>query len=267
MARTRAALLVLILLGAAVGEAGALTVYVRRAVSLPPGTITIGDLVQPAGDPSADMGDILRHPVSELADRALVLPTSLYQAEFDGPQGRDLILVGKRTLVVPRGSSPDPAVSLLDRLVDRMQELGWLGPGKVEIEVERISGLGGGQSVKDTAFTVLRADRKPGPITGEVEVGFRGTTDTGEPAWGSIALRLRQDNAAGIAAPDAAQAGVRPNDAVSVRFRKGAVMVEMPGRVTAAARVGEDVTVFVPDARKSFSGILVESKAVSVEVP
>ncbi len=267
MTRSRAALLVLILLAAASGGADALTVYVRRAVILPPGTVVIADLVQPAGELPADVRDVLQHRVAELADRALVLPASLYRAELDGLEGHDLILVGKRTLVIPRGSPGDHAAPLLDRLVDRMQELGWLGRGKVEIEVERISGIGAGQSVKDAAFTVLRADRRVGPMAGEAEVGFRGTTDSGELALGSVALRLRQDDAAEAARPDAAQPGVRPNDSVWVRFRKGAVTVEMPGRATAPAQVGGEVTVFVPEARRSFSGVLEDGKAVSVEIP
>jgi hypothetical protein len=73
------------------------------------------------------------------------------------------------------------------------------------------------------------------------------------------------DTAVGLAETGAA--GVRPNDPVSVRFRKGAVTVEMPGRATGAAEAGGAVTVFVPDARRSFSGILAESKVVSVEIP
>jgi hypothetical protein len=210
------------------------------------------------------MRDVLRRPVDELEDRALLLPISLYRSQL--AQGGDLIVVGKRTLVVPRGSPADGALPLFDRLVDRMQELGWLGPGRVEIEVERVSGQDARQTVREPVFTVLRADRRAGPLSGEVEVGFRGTADSGDTASGRITLRLRQDAGPDSAAPDPSL-GVRANDQVFVQFRKGALTVEMPGRVVAPAQAGEQVTVFVPDARRSFSGILLEGKVVSVDIP
>jgi hypothetical protein len=269
MSRTRAALAVALLLTAAAHEVTALTVYVRRAVVLEQGPVTIGDMVQPVGELSRDVLAALQRPVDTLGDRALLLPVTLYRSQLAGTQGGDLIVVGKRTLVVPRGSPADGALALFDRLADRMQELGWLGPGRVEIEVERMSGQDARQGLREPVFTVLRADRRPGPLSGEVEIGFRGTADSGDPSSGRITLRLRQDTAPDAAAadPQPGEPGVRANDPVLVEFRKGAVTVEMPGRAAASAEAGDHVTVFVPDARRSFSGILVEGKVVSVEVP
>jgi flagella basal body P-ring formation protein FlgA len=41
----------------------------------------------------------------------------------------------------------------------------------------------------------------------------------------------------------------------------------MPGKALASASVGENVSVFVADSQKTFTGRVIEGKAVQVDLP
>jgi flagella basal body P-ring formation protein FlgA len=52
-----------------------------------------------------------------------------------------------------------------------------------------------------------------------------------------------------------------------VVFRKGPITVEMPGKALATAAVGDAVSVVVADIQKTFTGRVLEGKAVQVDLP
>jgi flagella basal body P-ring formation protein FlgA len=63
------------------------------------------------------------------------------------------------------------------------------------------------------------------------------------------------------------QRGVKSSAPVRVVFRKGPITVEMPGRALASASIGENVGVYISDSQKTFSGRVIDGKAVQVDLP
>jgi hypothetical protein len=278
-----AAILLMLLLAAALCDAAAVTLYVRRVVVAQPGGLTVGDLVQTSGEVSQELREALARSVAILSDRLLIIPSGLYSGLFEQSLGGGLILVGKRTLVVPQGSLADAALPLVDRLADYLENQGGIGRGRVELEVGQVSGLPAGMPPSGLVFTTIRAERKAGLFSGPAEFSFSYAGQNPGQLGGFIALKITQVETPAPSAPGsvstgdgmvlgslagamAGDAGVRENDPVSVFFRKGAITIEMPGRALQSAHLGEQAKVFIPESRLSFSGIVVGNKAVSVEI-
>jgi hypothetical protein len=261
----------------AIHDAGALTLYVRRVVVAERGALMVGDLVQPMGDVSPQLHEIMQRWTADLADAPLLIPSGRYRAFF-GEGGTDgLILVGKRTLVVPAGSISSEEVVLLDRLVDCMEDLGGLGEGSADLQAIRVTGLSPGPiSPADISFNLIRAEKNGQLFSGQAEFGFRTALPEGGRTSGRISLRIVQQTqqASGesgsritTAGGNAADSAVKANDTVAVFFTKGVITVEMQGRAQSTASIGGSVCVYVPESRMSFNGIVIGDKAVSIELP
>jgi flagella basal body P-ring formation protein FlgA len=60
---------------------------------------------------------------------------------------------------------------------------------------------------------------------------------------------------------------VKSGTPVTVVFKKGLITIEMPGRTLGSASVGDPVSVMVSESQKTFSGQLMDGKAVQVDLP
>jgi hypothetical protein len=273
-----------LLLIAAAHEAAALTVYVRRTVTAAPGPLQLGDLVLPAGEVPPGFAGPLRTPAVEATGAPLYVPSAAYRGLLESGSGGALILVGRRTLVLPKGLSSE-AAEFLDRLTDRLMEASWLGTEPAEIDVLN-AGLSLARQIRNPVFTLPASGRTAGTAAARLDISCRGTSAAGDAVTGLLTLRIRpvlRDQpqapapaaagastaaADGESAPTAAGApAVRVNDMVSVVFLRGALTVEMPGRSLTTAAAGDAVMVYVADARRNFSGTLLENKVVRVEIP
>ena len=70
-----------------------------------------------------------------------------------------------------------------------------------------------------------------------------------------------------VAPLGAATAAVRSGTPVNVIFKKGLITIEMPGKTLGSASVGDPVSVLVAESQKTFSGQLLDGKAVEVDLP
>jgi hypothetical protein len=281
--RTSAILLFFLLLAASAGEIGALTLYVRRVIVMDPGVFPVSSLVQPMGDTTPWNLEALRRGMGVLSDTPILVPCSLYRGFFEdgGPEG--LILVGKRTLVIPSGALSVQEVVILDRLVDFMEALGGIGAGKVGFQDIRLAGAPSSSfSPECVSFQLIRAEKNGGLFCGAADFGFKIAFADGGKTSGHITLKVIQDvQAQSRDGPSVAPAGsmravseapteapvVKANDQVTVFFRRGSISVEMAGKAQSTALEGGNVSVYMPDTRMSFSGIAIGEKAVSVELP
>ncbi len=268
MIRATTAILTVLLLWAA-SDSEAATLYVRRVLVTDRGTLTVGSIVQASGDVSPEIREALDRSIGEVGGVILLVPCGSYKDLFDPKSGHDLIFVGNRTLVAPKGLAADNAISLLDKLIDYMEGQGLVGQGRTELEIVQMTGLPRESSVVSPAFKTIRVEKRGGLASGTAEFSFQGSSKDAEVAAGRITLRISTDSTGGDAST-AAQGedalGVRANETVSVIFRKGSIVIEMNGKALASAREGERVSVFIPENRKSFSGIVMANKAVSVEL-
>jgi hypothetical protein len=228
--------------------------YVNRTVVVEPGDVRLGDLVQSTGEVPAGADAALARTVATVSRALLVLPARGYAALLEQAFGADCILVGSRTLVIPRGLLSEERVRLFDELADFLRQQGVLGEERSEIEI--VQTLGGGVSAGSPAFFRLTRSVKG---AGAREVTCSVSPSAAEPAIGSITLRVRETLPAAE--------GVKASDRVQVLFRKGAVTVEMQGKALASAGPGASVSVYVPDSLRSFSGRVIGKKAVEVELP
>jgi hypothetical protein len=258
MRRAPVAVLFLVLFMQPAFEAGGLTLYVRRAVVMDRGPLTVGRLIQTLGDVPTEIAEALERDIGEVTDTVQLVPSSSYKMFFDKVSENGIIMVGKRTVVVPKGTVEDAAVGLLDKLVDYMESQGLIADGRVVFESLHISGLPAAGAVENPLFKTVKAEKTAALVSGAAEFSFSpGSGGSG----GRITLRVRQD-----AVAPAATAGVKANDAVSVFFRKGSIVIEMSGKALASAREGERVGIYVPESRLNFTGIVEGNKAVSVEI-
>ena len=242
-------------------DAHGVTLYVRRVVIKDGGAITPGDLVQTTGEISPATREALDRSIGTIADHTLLIPSVSYKALFNSPGGENLILVGKRTLVIPSGSTDERSALLLDRLADYLETQGGIGQGTVELSDVRITWLTEGALSDGMTLKQIRLDRKSGLAFGSAEFSFQAAGIPGA-ASGRITLKITQD----VLAAAQPVYSVKVNDSVSVLFRKGSILIEMSGKALASAREGERVEVFVPDSKMSFQGVVTGSKAVSVEI-
>ena len=243
-----------ILLLSAVVDAGGATLYVNRVIVADPGEIRLSDLVKASGEVPLEAQEILARDASPLSDHLLYIPVSLYRGLLEEGFGRDSIIVGSRSLVIPRDSASDGMVALFDRMVDFFVQRGLMGEDKIELEIvqKQVTGnlpLGG-----TPVFQILKA------VQGSTEISFTTTGPGGETAFGRLVVTLR-------AGASADREGVRASDQVQVFFRKGPIAIEMQGKALSTAALGEKVSVYVADSLKSFSGRVAGRKAVEVEIP
>lgn len=230
--------------------ASGVTLYVQRVLVADPGDIRLGDVVQASGDLSPEAREALARSIATLADRVLYIPTGWYRAQLDAVFGAAAILVGTRTIVIPRGSSLDGQAYLADRLADWIQSQG--PEGKMDLSIGSITARGA-PPVDGTP--VIQAARSTQTGT-DVTFSLSGT------AGGSVTGRLTLVTPSG--APVAA---VKSGTPVNVIFKKGLITIEMPGKTLGSASVGDPVSVLVAESQKTFSGQLLDGKAVEVDLP
>jgi len=256
-ARSVIVMLAGLLLGAG---APAATLYVNRVVVAPPGSVSLDTLVRSSVAPDALAREQLARSVAVLADTLQYLPVAAYGPQLASAFGSDAIIVGSWSLVVPRGTSAESQPYLLDRLVDYLVSQGLLGDAPSQIAFAVGSSSGAPPRDGTPVFQVVRTPRG-------TEVSFQLTGTSGGSVSGRASLP------AAVAAPDAAptaDAGapaVKGATIVRVVFRKGPITVEMPGRVVAGGGVGQAVTVYIPDSQKTFTGRVLDGKAVQVDLP
>ena len=116
-------------------EAQGATLYVNRLVSADPGDVNLGDLVHAAGDIPAAAREALARSIAVAGDKVLLIPAALYREQLEAVFGRDSIIVGSRTIVVPRGALPEEETYLLTRLADFLSAQGLVGAASTELSL------------------------------------------------------------------------------------------------------------------------------------
>jgi len=239
------------LLGAGSGFQGT-TLYVSRVVVAPQGNVSLAAIVHCAGALSGAAQEALARSATVLGTAVQYLPASQYQPQLEAAFGSDAILVGSWSMIVPRGTSAEGEGYLLDRLADFLISQNLVGDDRVDLPFA-LGSLRGNPPVDGAPlFQVVKTSRG-------TEVSFSLTGSDGGMVSGRVTLPP-------VTAADAA-AGVRMNTPVRVVFRRGLVTVEMPGRALSSAAVGDPVSVYVADSQKTFTGRLLEGKAVQVDLP
>jgi hypothetical protein len=239
--------------GTARGSEGT-TLYVSRVVVAEKGDIGLGMLVKAAGPlaPAAQEG--MARSVTVLGEAVQYLPVGLYLPQLETAFGADAIIVGSRTILIPRGSTAAGETYLLDRLGDFLAAQGLVDEGgKVEMTFTQVSLKGSPPRDGTPSCQVVRTPRA-------VEVSFLLTGTNGDAVSGRVTLPAPQ------VGPDL-QRGVKSSAPVRVVFRKGPITVEMPGKTMGSASVGENVSVFIADSQKTFTGRVIDGKAVQVDLP
>jgi hypothetical protein len=251
----RVCLLAVAVLLAAAAAAGGATLYLRRMVAADPAGLTLGDLVQIAGVIPPAAQDLLARSAAAPAGKLLLVPASFFRDLLAGSLGEGATFVGNRSLVVPPAVAEGETVGLFDRLVEWLDAQGGFGRGAVELEIiqapERAA-----LHPSSPGFSLVRAERVEGLLSGVVEVAFEGAGNRAS----RVVLRARQ------AVPSASD-GVKSGESVQVFFRRGAVTVEMEGRALSSAAPGQGVTVYVAESRRSFAGTASGRKVVDVVLP
>jgi hypothetical protein len=254
--RLLAVLMPCLLLGAALGAEGNLpgvVLYVNRVVVAAPGDVSLGALVQASGTLPPGSQEELARSVTVLGDKVQYLPSKLYVPRIEAVFGSDAIIVGSRTILIPRGTSAEGESYLLDQLADFLSAQGLVDEGKVEISYTQGSLRGGPPRDGTPSCQVVKTPRG-------VEVSFTMSGSGGASVSGRITLPPAP------AVMDLAGA-VKPGAQVRVVFRKGPITVEMPGKVLTGSSVGETASVILPESQKTFSGRVVEGKVVQVDLP
>jgi hypothetical protein len=246
--------LVLALSLAGVAEAQGTTLYVNRLVTADPGDISLGDLVRAAGDIPAAAREALARSIAVAGDKVLLIPAALYREQLEAVFGRDSIIVGSRTIVVPRGALPEEETYLLTRLVDFLSSKGLVGAACTELSLVQSQLKGSLPTDGNPLFQVVKA------ANGSVEVSYSLTGSSGSSVSGRVSFSAP-------AGASGSTDGVRSGAPVDVIFRKGPITIEMPGKAMATVAVGGKVGVFVADSQKRFIGRVVDAKVVEVELP
>jgi hypothetical protein len=257
--RPAAALLTILcaglLLGAGGGFSGA-TLYVNRIVVAPQGNVSLGALVRSSGPLAAEAREALSRSATVLGDSLQYLPVSQYQAQLDAAFGTDAILVGSWSMIVAQGTSAEAEGYLLSRLADFLISQNLLADSRVDMSFTLASLRGNPPEDGTPSFQVVKTVRG-------AEVSFSLAGSDGSSVAGRVTLAPRPDDGSDTGPT----AGVKTNSAVRVVFRRGPITVEMPGRALESAAVGQIVSVYVPDSRKTFTGRVREGKAVQVDLP
>jgi len=248
-----ALLLMLVLLPALTAAGAGTTIYVHRVVAAAPGNITIGDLVQASGDVPPAAAETLARSVAVMGDKVLYVPTGEYRAQLEAGFGPGAILVGSRSTIIPQGSALASQTYLVDRMMEWLQSQHLLADAKTEIAVTQITARGAPPQDGTPVFQVVKA----APAGTDVTFSLSGTG--GGSVTGKLAVAGQR--------PGTTADGVKAGTAVNVVFRKGLITIEMPGRTLASASVGDTVSVSIPDSQRTFTGQVLDGKAVQVDLP
>ena len=251
-ARWITVLLAGLLLGAGSGSPGA-TLYVNRIVLAAPGNVSLDALIRTSAALSPEAREAMSRSATVLGDAVQFLPVSQYAPQLEAVFGTDAIIVGSWSLVVPRGTSAEGEPYLLDRLADFLIAQNLVGDGRTDLSFTLGSLSGSPPQDGSPMFQVVKTSRG-------TEVSFRLAGSGGGTVSGRVTLP------AAPAGPDSAPA-VKSNAPVRVVFRKGPITVEMTGRTLARAAVGQQVAVYISDSQKTFTGRVLDGKAVQVDLP
>ena len=249
---TRALFLLLLAFAAAGADARSVTLYVQRVVVAGPGPLKLGDIVRPVGDGPLAAGETMALSVATVSDRLLYIPSRTYSDSLEAGFGQEAIIVGSRSLVVPRGAFPPDELPVLDRLLDFLADQGILGSDRADIEVRLNQVQGTLSRDSNPVFQLVRSSR------GVVEVSFAAGSGVGA-ASGKMVLVM---SGTGTGAPD-----IKAGDPVHVVFHRGSITIEMDGRALTAAALGDPLKVQVAESQKSYVGRLSPGKAVNVDLP
>jgi len=238
--------------GAQVGEKGA-TLYVNRVVAAPQGAVSLGTLVRSLGPLSAAEQEAMSRSVTVLGDAVQFVPASLYQEWIETAFGPDAIIVGSRSILIPKGTPAEGQSYLLDRLADYLVAQKLANDGRVEMTFTQRTLVGAPPQDGTPSYQVMRSARG-------VEVSFLLTGSNGGSVSGRVVLPA-------VDAAASAQTSVKSSSQVRVLFRKGPITVEVPGKVLGAASLGDSVKVSIAESQKTFTGRVMEGKAVQVDLP
>jgi len=253
-------LLALLLVAALPGPlfADGTTLYVRRFLVAAPGDVSLGDVVRASGALSATAQEALSRSIVVAGANIVYVPADSYGAQVDAAFGPGAIVVGQRTIIVPRGSGLETQAWMVDRIVDTLQGQGVLGSSAAEMSVSQVTSHGNPPQDGIPTIQVTRS------LTGGFDVVFSDTGSNG----GSISGRLSVAAPAAAPAVTADQTGaLRSGAPVTVVFHKGLITIQMPGRTLGTASRGERVTVSVTESPKNFSGVLIDGSSVEVDLP
>jgi hypothetical protein len=245
-------LLLALLLTAALADAQGLALYVSRVVVAAPGDLKLGDLVRTSLDVPTRGREALARSIAALGDRPMYIPVAIYLSDLEAAFGSDAIIVGSRTLVVPKGTPMEQETYTLDRLVDFLQAQGMLADDRQELILSQNSVVGAALIEGTPTFQVHKAGRD------QTEVTFLLAGAAGSSVTGRISLAALGGGSA---------IDVKPGSMVKVIFHKGPITIEMPGKAMGSASTGDSISVYVADSQKSFTGMLSAGKAVNVELP
>jgi hypothetical protein len=247
-----------LLLGAVLGAQGTrrgaegTTLYVNRVVVAARGDIGLGMLVRASGAAPAALDGPARG-VTVLGDSVQYLPVGSYMPQLETAFGADAIIVGSRTILIPKGTLAEGESYLLDRLGDFLAAQGLVSDSKVDLAFTQTSLKGSPPQDGIPSCQVVKTPRG-------VEVAFLLAASNGDTVSGRLVLPAIP------VGPDD-QRGLKSNAPVRVVFRKGPITVEMPGKTLASAAIGESVGVSISEGQKTFSGRVIEGKAVLVDLP
>jgi hypothetical protein len=245
-------LLALLLVGTVAGAQG-VTLYVNRVV-LASGNLSIGDLVRVSGPVPAAAQELLARSVAPVTDKLLYVPLSSYIADLTEAFGQNAIIVGSRSLVIPRDGPAAGESYLLDRMADYMTAQGLAGDARIEMSL--VQNLTRAAAPLD-GTPVFRSQKMARGVT---EISFSLSDSSGNAVTGKATF---------TSTPAGTDTGavMKSGSTVTVIFRKGPITIEMPGRAQASAAAGETVSVYIADSQKSFVGQVLDGKAVKVELP
>ncbi len=83
------------------------TLYVNRVVAAPQGAVSLGTLVRASGPLSGAEQEALSRSVTVLGDTVQFVPAAAYQEWIEAAFGPDAIIVGSRTILIPKGTSAE----------------------------------------------------------------------------------------------------------------------------------------------------------------
>ena len=247
-----AVLLPFLVLGTALAAQGT-TVYVNRIVTAEKGDVELGKVIRTSGPLTPQAQEALSRSVTVLGDAVQYVPASLSMPQIEAAFGADSIIVGTRTILIPRGTSAEGEAYLLDKLADFLQGQGLVDENKVDIAFTQSSLRGAPPQDGIPSCQVMKTSRG-------VEVSFLLTGTNGSAVSGRVTLPPASEGSDPLL-------GVKSSTPVRVVFRKGLITVEMPGRALASAAVGETVSVYISDSQKTFTGRVTDGKAVQVDLP
>ena len=251
-ARWITVLLAGLLLGAGSGSPGT-TLYVNRIVLAAPGNVSLDALIRTSAALTPEAREAMSRSATVLGDTVQYLPVSQYAPQLEAAFGTDAIIVGSWSLVVPRGTSAEAQPYLLDRLADFLIAQDLVNDSRAELLFTLGSQNGPPPQDGSPVFQVVKTSRG-------MEVSFQLSGSGGGSVSGRVTLP------AAPASPDSASA-VKSNAPVRVVFRKGPITVEMTGRALGSAAVGQQVAVYIADSQKTFTGRVLDGKAVQVDLP